>query len=136
MDAWACFLGGSANTHGARINHYLINKAATMAQRKKRQTARKGKPIARGKARKPAKSARKKPVKRTVARATPRKRPAKAKLKGVVKKARKRVKVVKPPSTPVVETDTEIEATEVREVSGAPEQPEESRSAPPESEGQ
>jgi hypothetical protein len=136
MDAWTCFLGGSANTHGARINYYLINKAGTMAQRKKRQTAGKAKSTPRRKGRKPSKSARKRPAKRIVARTTPRKRPAKAKLKGGVKKARKRVKVVKPPITPAVETDTEIEATEVREVSGAPEEPEESGSAPPEAEEQ
>jgi hypothetical protein len=59
---------------------------------------------------------------------------AKAKVKRGAKKVRKRVKVVKPPITPAVETDTEIEATEVREVSGAPEEPEESRSAPSEPE--
>ena len=40
----------------------------------------------------------------------------------------------KPPSTPVVETVTEIEATEVREADAGPEEPERSRSAPPESE--
>jgi hypothetical protein len=74
---------------------------------------------------------------------------AKAKLKRGAKKARKRVRAVKPPTTPVVETVlvdvieepvpgvtvvTEFEATEVREAGAAPEQPEESRSAPPESE--
>jgi hypothetical protein len=37
-------------------------------------------------------------------RPAPRKRPAKAKLKPGAKKARKRVKAVKPPSTPAVET--------------------------------
>jgi hypothetical protein len=74
---------------------------------------------------------------------------AKAKLKGGAKKARKRVRAVKPPSTPAVETVvvdvieepvpgvavvTEIEATEVREAGAGPEEPEESRAAPPESE--
>ena len=120
-----------------------------MAQRKKRPTARKAKPTARRKARKPSKSARGRPAKRTVARAIPRKHLAKAKLKRGAKKARKRVRAVKPPTTPVVETVlvdvieepvpgvtvvTEFEATEVREAGAAPEQPEESRSAPPESE--
>ena len=118
-----------------------------MAQRKKRPTARKAKPTARRKARKPSKSARGRPAKRTIARAIPRKYLAKAKLKRGVKKARKKVRAMKPPTTPVVETvfvdvieeplpgvtvATEFEATEVREASAAPEQPEESRSAPPE----
>ena len=118
-----------------------------MAQRKKRPTTRKGKSIARRKARKPSKSARKRPAKRTVPRATLRKRSAKAKLKRGAKKARKRVSAMKPPTTPAVETVvvdvieeplpgvtviTEFEATEVREAS--PEQPEESHSAPPETE--
>ena len=113
-----------------------------MAQRKKRPAVRKGKSITRRKARKPSKSARGRPAKRTVARAIPRKRLAKAKLKRGAKKARKRVRAVKPPSTPAVETVvvdvieepvpgvavvTEIEATEVRDESGA-------TSAPPESE--
>ena len=107
-----------------------------MAQRKKRPTARKGKSIARHKARKPSKSAGKRPAKRTVARATPRKRSAKAKLKRGVKKARKKVRAMKPPTTPVVETVfvdvieeplpgitvvTEFEATKIREASAAPE---------------
>ena len=107
-----------------------------MAQRKKRPAVRKrkAKSIARGKARKPSKSSRKRPVKRTVARATPRKRPAKAKRKGGAKKARKKVSAGKPPSTPVVETVTEIEATGVREADAGPEEPERSRSAPPEPE--
>jgi hypothetical protein len=120
-----------------------------MAQRKKRPTARKGKSIARRKARKPSKSARKRPAKRTVPRATLRKRSAKAKLKRGAKKARKRVSAMKPPTTPAVETVvvdvieeplpgvtvvTEFEATEVREAGASPEQPEESRSAPPEAE--
>ena len=67
---------------------------------------------------------------------------AKAKLKRGAKKARKRVRAVKPPTTPVVETVlvdvieepvpgvtvvTEFEATEVRDESGA-------TPAPPESE--
>jgi len=67
---------------------------------------------------------------------------AKAKLKRGAKKARKRVRAVKPPSTPAVETVvvdvieepvpgvtvvTEFEATEVRDESGA-------TPAPPESE--
>jgi len=88
-------------------------------------------------------------AKRTVARAAPRKRLAKAKFKRGAKKTQKRVKVVKPPTTPAVETVivdviekpvpdvtvvTEFEATEVREVGGTPEEPEESRSAPPEAE--
>ncbi len=97
-----------------------------MAQRKKRATGRKGRSTARRKTRGLSKSARKRPAKRTVARAMPRKRPAKAKLKGGAKKARKRVKVVKPPS--------EIEVTEVREAGAGPEEPEEGRSPPPESE--
>ena len=105
-----------------------------MAKRKKRPAVRKrkAKSIARRKTREPSRSARKGPAKRTAARATPRKSPAKAKLTPGAKKARKRVKVAKPPSTPAVETGTEIEATEVRDVSGAPEESEESRSAPPE----
>jgi hypothetical protein len=59
---------------------------------------------------------------------------AKAKLKGWATKAQKKVRAVKPPTTPVVETVvvdvieepvpgvtvvTEFEATEVRDVSGA-----------------
>ncbi len=109
-----------------------------MAQRKKRRIVRKrkAKTIARRKARKPSKSARKRTAKRTVARAMPSKRPAKPKLKGGATKARKRVKVVKPPITPAVEPVTEIEATEVREAGAEPEKPDESRSAPPESEEQ
>ena len=105
-----------------------------MAQRKKRPTARKAKPTARRKARKPSKSARGRPAKRIVARAAPRKRFAKAKLKRGAKKARKRVRAVKPPSTPAVETVvvdlieepvpgvtvvTEFEATEVGDETGA-----------------
>jgi hypothetical protein len=120
-----------------------------MAQRKKRPAVRKGKSIARRKARKPSKSARKRPVKRTVARATPRKRLAKVRLKRGAKKPRKKMRAMKPPSAPAVETVvvdvieeplpgvtviTEFEATEEHEVSGATEEPEESRSAPPESE--
>jgi hypothetical protein len=105
-----------------------------MAQRKKRPAVRKGKSIARRKARKPSKSARKRSAKRTVARAAPRKRLAKAKLKRGAKKARKRVRAVKPPVTSAVEPFTEIDATEVREAGAGPEEPEKSRSAPPESE--
>jgi hypothetical protein len=77
-----------------------------MAQRKKRPAVRqrKAKSIARRKAREPAKSARKRPAKRIVTRATASKRSAKAKLKGGAKKARKKVRAVKPPTTPVVET--------------------------------
>ena len=63
-----------------------------MAQRKKRPAVRKGKSIARRKARKPSKSARGRPAKRTVARATPRKRMAKARLKGGAKKGPKKVR--------------------------------------------
>jgi len=66
---------------------------------------------------------------------------AKAKLKGGAKKARKKVRAVKPPNTPVVETVvvdvieeplpgltvvTEFEATEVREAAVGPEESEES----------
>ena len=82
-----------------------------------------------------------------VARATPRKRSAEAKLKRGAKKARKKVRAVKPPTVvetvvvdvieeplPGVTVVTEFEATDVREAGAAPEQPEESRSAPPESE--
>jgi hypothetical protein len=109
-----------------------------MAQRKKRQTVRKGKSTPRHKARKPSKSARKGPVKRTVARAAPRKRSAEAKLKPGAKKARKKASAVKPPvetvvvdvidePVPGVAVVTEFEAREVHE------EPEESRSAPPES---
>ena len=113
-----------------------------MAQRKKRPTVRKGKSTTRRIARKPSKSARGRPAKRTIARAVPRKHLAKAKLKRGAKKARKRVRAVKPPTTPVVETVvvdvveepvpgvtvvTEFEATEVRDESGA-------TPAPPESE--
>lgn len=124
---------------------------ATMAQRKKRQTVRKGKSIARRKARKPSKPARGRPAKRTVAKAIPRKRLAKARPKRVeAKKARKKVRAVKPPTTPVVETVvvdlieepvpgvtvvTEFQATEVGEPTAAPKQPEEGQgSAPRESE--
>jgi hypothetical protein len=72
----------------------------------------------------------------------------KGKLKLGAKKARKKVRAMKPPSTPAVEAVvvdvieepvpgvtvvTEFEATEVREESAALEQPEESRSAPPDS---
>ena len=138
IDAWACFLGGSANSE--RGIH--TGQAATMAQRKKRPTVRKEKSATRRKARKPSKSARARPAKRIVARATPRKRLAKAKGKPAAKKARKKVGAMKPPTTPVVETVvvdvieepvpgvtvvTEIEATEVRDVSGA-------TPAPPEAE--
>ena len=59
---------------------------------------------------------------------------AKAKLKRGAKKARKRVRAVKPPVTSAVEPFTEIDATEVREAGAGPEEPEKSRSAPPESE--
>jgi hypothetical protein len=83
-----------------------------------------------------------------VARAAPRKHLAKAKVKRGAKKAQKRVKAVKPPTTPEVETVvvdvveepvpgvtvvTEFEATEVREAGAGPE-PEESGSGPPKSE--
>ena len=112
-----------------------------MAQRKKRLTVRKGKSTARRKARKPSRSAPGRPAKRTVARAIPRKRLAKANLKRGAKKARKRVRAVKPPSTPAVETVvvdvieepvpgvtvvTEFQATEVRDESGATPAPPES----------
>jgi hypothetical protein len=117
-------------------NRDLINRAATMAQRKKRQTARKAKSTPRRKTPKPSKSARKRLAKRTVAGAAPRKRPAKDKLKPLAKKARKKVRAMKPPSTPVVETGTEVEATEVREASAGPDETEENRSPPPKSEGQ
>ena len=75
---------------------------------------------------------------------------AKAKLKRGAKKARKKVRAVKPPSTPVVETVvvdvveepipgvaviTEFEATEVREA-GRRTGGEEGRSARPEAEEQ
>jgi hypothetical protein len=111
-----------------------------MAQRKKRPTVRKRKSITRRKARKPSKSVWKRPAKRTVARPTPRKRVAKAKLKGEAKKARRRVRAVKPPITPetvvvdVVEEPipgvtvvSEFEVTEVREGGAEPEEPEENR---------
>ena len=77
-----------------------------------------------------------------MAKATPRKRSAKAKLKGGAKKARRRVRATKPPSTPVVETVimdvveepipgvtvvSEFEVTEVREGGAEPEEPEENR---------
>jgi hypothetical protein len=73
-----------------------------------------------------------------VARATPRKRSAKE-LKRGAKKPRKKVRAMKPPSIPVVETVvvdvieeplpgvtvvTEFEATEVREAGAAPAPPE------------
>ena len=93
-----------------------------MAQRKKRPAVRKGKSIARRKARKPSKSARGRPAKRTVARAIPRKRLAKATLKRAAKKGRKKVRAMKPPAAPAVETVTEIEATEVREADAGPEE--------------
>lgn len=100
-----------------------------MAQRKKRTTVRKGKSITRRKARKPSKFVRKGLAKRTLTRATQSKRLAKAQLKRPAKKARKKVRAMKPPSTPAVETVvvgvieepvpgvtvvTEFEATEVR----------------------
>jgi hypothetical protein len=123
-----------------------------MAQRKKkRPPVGKRKSIARRKARKPSKFARKRLAKRTLTKAIESKRPAKAKLKGGAKKARKKVSVRKPPSTPVVETVvvdvveepvpgvtvvTEFEATEVRDSGAGREESEESRSAPPESEEQ
>ena len=125
------FLGVRPILTGQQSMFDLINKAAIMAQRKKRPAVRKRKSITRRKVRKPSKSARKRAAKRGAARVTSHKPLAKAKLKRGAKKARKRMKVA-----PAAETGTEIEATEVREVSGAPEQPEESRSAPPESEGQ
>lgn len=124
-----------------------------MAQRKKRATVRRGKSAARGKARKASKSARGKAAKRTAAKPMPRKRLAKARPKRTVAKklARKKVRPMTPPGSPAVETVivdvieepvpgvmvvTEFEATEVREPSAGPEQPEESQgSAPPESEG-
>jgi hypothetical protein len=115
-----------------------------MAQRKKRPAVRqrKAKSIPRRKARKPSKSARKRPAKRIVTRATASKRSAKAKLKGGAKKVvRRKVSVMKPLSTPTVETVivdvieepvpgvtvvTEFQATEVREAGVGPEEPEES----------
>jgi hypothetical protein len=69
----------------------------------------------------------------------------------VAKKARKKLRAIKPPSTSVVETVvvdvvedpipgvavvTEIEAIEVREAGAGPEEPSEGRSAPPASEEQ
>ncbi len=133
-DQWACLLAGSANTERRIHSNATNDKAGTMAQRKKRPAVRKRTSIARRQARKPSKSARKGPAKRSAARATPRKRPAKAKLKPGAKKARKRVRAVKPPSTPAVETVV-TEAKEVApEPSLGPEEPEESRSEPPESE--
>ena len=117
-----------------------------MAQRKKRRTVRKGKSTARHKTRKPPKSARGRPAKRRIASATPSKRLAKAKLKPRAKKARKRVKVAEPPIIPAVETVvvdlveesvagvTEVTESRRRRCVCDPEQPEEGRSVPPESE--
>jgi hypothetical protein len=83
-----------------------------------------------------------------VAGATQGKHLSKAKVKRGAKRALKKARTMKPPSTPAVETVvvdvveepvpgvavvTEIEATEVREAGAGPEEPEESRS-PPESE--
>jgi hypothetical protein len=74
---------------------------------------------------------------------------AKAKLKRGATKARKKVRARKRPSAPTVETVvvdvveepvpgvavvTEFEATEVREAGAEPEELEETRSTPPESE--
>ena len=117
-----------------------------MAQRKKRATLRKRKSTARSQGGKTRKPTRGKAAKRTVAKSKPAKRLAKARPKRPVAKkvARKRARVVKPPSTSTVEsvtvdvieeaapgvvTITEFEETEVREE--GPEQPEET---PPESE--
>ncbi len=117
-----------------------------MAQRKKRPAVRKRKATTRRKARKPSKPAQGRPAKRRVARAAPRKQLAKAKFKRGAKKARKKVRAVKPPTTPVVETVvvdlieepvpgvavvTEIETTEVREASVGPEEPEENQGSEP-----
>ena len=102
-----------------------------MVQRKKRATL-KAKSTARAKARKASKSARGKAANRTVAKPTPKKRLAKPEPKraGAKKVARKKVRSMKPPSTPAVQTVvvdvieepvpgvtvvTEFEAIEVRE---------------------
>ena len=107
-----------------------LEKAAVMAQRKKRAAARRGKAATRGKARKPAKSVRGKTAKRTSAKATPRKRGIKAKSKrAVVKKVVPTVEtvivdVIEEP-VPGVMVITELEATEIRGPSVSQEQPEE-----------
>ena len=119
-----------------------------MAQKKKRATVRKRKTTTPRRARKASKSARRQAVKRVVAKPRPRKHLARAKPKRARVKtvARKRARLVKPPSTTAVETVvvdvieepvpgvitvTEFEETEVREPSESAEQPEET---PPESE--
>jgi hypothetical protein len=132
------FALGAGGLAGSECQIRSTRKGGDMAKRKKRPAVRKRKrkSIARRKARKSTKPPRKRLPKRTVAKASPRKRMAKAKLKRGAKKARKKVWARKPPSTPVVETVTEIEGTGVREAGAGPEEPEESRSAPPESEEQ
>jgi hypothetical protein len=144
---WLGFLRGSVILN-VRFIHTLTKEVDIMAQRKKRPTVRKGRPTTRRKARKSSMSARGRPAKRSVARAMPRKRLAKAKSKrgGAKKVARKKVRAMKPSSTPAVETVvvdvveeplpgvtvvTEFEATEVREGTAALEQPEESQGSKP-----
>jgi hypothetical protein len=118
-----------------------------MAQRKKRATL-KGKSTARAKARKASKSARGKAANRTVAKPTPKKRLAKPEPKraGAKKVARKKVRSMKPPSTPAVQTVvvdvieepvpgvtvvTEFEAIEVREPGTNPDKAKESQDSTP-----
>jgi len=103
-----------------------------MAQRKKRVTARKRKSTVRGRARKAAK--------RTTTKLQPKKGVARTKRPRPKKIARKRARLMKPPSTPLVETTivdvieepapgvitvTEFEETDIREA-GAGQEPEES----------
>jgi hypothetical protein len=119
-----------------------------MAQPKKRGTLGKRKSTARSQGGKTRKPTRGKAAKRTAAKSKPGKRLAKAmpNRTGAKQVARKRARVVKPPSTSTVEsvtvdvieeaaprviTITEFEETEVREEGEVPEQPEETR---PESE--
>ena len=118
----------------------LPEKAAVMAQRKKRAAARRGKAATRSKTRKPAKSVRGKTAKRTSARATPKKRVTKAKSnRAVAKKVAPTVETVivdmiEEP-VPGVMVVTEFEATAIRGPNAKPGQPKESRgAAPPKSE--
>jgi hypothetical protein len=117
-----------------------------MAQRKKRATARRGKPATRSKTRKTSKSARGKAAKRTVARSKPRKSSAakaKSKRAGAKKVVRKRKAL--PTQQPIAPTVvnaievpasgttvvTDVESTEARESSADPEQPAEDAATAP-----
>jgi hypothetical protein len=101
-----------------------------MAQRKKRVTARKRKSTVRGRARKSSSSVRSKATKRTATKLRAKKDVAKAKRAKAMKASRKKLRPLKPPTAPVVETTivdvveepapgvitiTEFEETDVRE---------------------